>query len=238
MSAVAAIVAREVRSNFLSPIGYLVAALFAAVTGVIFMARTFDLGQPASMRMVFEWGTWLLLFVCPAISMRMIAEEKRVGTWEMLASCPVSDRGIILGKFIGGMIFLAIILLPCAVQVVALERYGRPDYGEIACGYLGLLLAGAAYLSSGLLASALTSVQAIAFISTLFFWLGFSLAAKLLPAYLPARWADVAFALDPDPRLRDFAIGLLDTSNVVFFITLTMFFLIAAMRVVGAGRWR
>ncbi len=238
MSAMTAIVSREVRSNFLSPAGYLVAALFAAITGLIFMARTFELGQPATMRMVFELGTWLLLFVCPAISMRMIAEEKRVGTWEMLASCPISDRGIVLGKFIGGMVFLAIILLPCAVQVVALERFGRPDYGEIACGYLGLLLAGGAYLASGLLASALTSVQAIAFIGTVFFWLAFSIGAKLLPAYLPARWADLVFLLDPDPRLRDFAIGLFDTSNVVYFITLTLLFLIAATRIIGAGRWR
>jgi len=220
MRAVAAIVGREVRSNFLSPVGYLVAALFAAITGVIFLARTFEQGQPASMRLVFEWGTWLLLFVCPAISMRMIAEEKRMGTWEMLNSCPVSERGIVLGKFLGGMI------------------YGRPDYGEIACGYLGLLLAGAAYLSSGLLASALCASQVIAFLLTLFFWLGLSLCAKLLPAYVPARWADVAFASDPDPRLRDFAIGLLDTSNIVFFCTLTIFFLIAATRVVRAGRWR
>jgi len=238
MRAVAAIVGREVRSNFLSPVGYLVAALFAAITGVIFLARTFEQGQPASMRLVFEWGTWLLLFVCPAISMRMIAEEKRMGTWEMLNSCPVSERGIVLGKFLGGMIFLAIVLLPTLVQVLALERYGRPDYGEIACGYLGLLLAGAAYLSSGLLASALCASQVIAFLLTLFFWLGLSLCAKLLPAYVPARWADVAFASDPDPRLRDFAIGLLDTSNIVFFCTLTIFFLIAATRVVRAGRWR
>ncbi len=238
MSAVCAIIGREVRANFLSPVGYLVAAIFAAITGIIFLARTFDQGQPASMRLVFEWGTWLLMFVCPAISMRMIAEEKRLGTWEMLSSCPVSERGIVLGKFMGGMLFLAIILLPTASLVVALEFYGRPDYGEIACGYLGLLLAGAAYLASGLLASALAASQIIAFLVTLFFWLGLSLSAKLLPAYLPGRWADVAFAADPDPRLRDFAIGLLDTSNVVFFVTLTALFLVAATRVLAAGRWR
>lgn len=238
MSAVAAIIGREMRLNFLSPIGYLVAGLFAVLTGVIFLARTFEQGQPATMRLVFEWGTWLLLFVCPAISMRMIAEEKRLGTWEMLASFPVRERGIVLGKFLGGMAFLVVLLLPTLVQVLALERYGRPDYGEVACGYLGLLLAGAAYLASGLLASALCSSQIIAFLLTLFFWLGLSLAAKLMPGYLPARWADVAFALDPDPRLRDFAIGLLDTSNIVYFCAWTVFFLIAATRVLQAGRWR
>jgi ABC-2 type transport system permease protein len=236
--AIAAIVGREVRSNFLSPVGYIVAALFALATGLIFLARTFEQGQPTTLRLVFEWGTWLLLFVCPAISMRAIAEEKRMGTWEMLMSCPISERGIVIGKFLGGMAFLAMILLPTVALVIALERYGRPDYGEVACGYLGLLLAGAAYLASGLLASALTTSQIIAFLLTLFFWLGLSLSAKLLPAYLPGRWADVAFAADPDPRLRDFAIGLLDTSNVVFFVTLTLLFLIAATRVLAAGRWR
>jgi len=238
MRAVCAIVSREVRASFLSPTGYIVAALFAVATGLIFVSKAFDQGQPASMRTVFEWGTWMLLFVCPAISMRAIAEEKRMGTYEMLMSCPVSERGVIIGKFLGGMIFLAAVLLPTIVQVFALERYGRPDYGEVACGYLGLLLAGAAYLSSGLLASTLTSSQVVAFLLTLFFWLGFSLAAKLLPGYLPARWADIAFAADPDPRLRDFAIGLIDTSNIVFFVSLTLLFLIAAARALEAGRWR
>lgn len=238
MSRVLAITAREVRANFLAPSGYIVAGMFAAITGVIFIARTLQQGQPASMRLVFEGGTWLLLFVCPAISMRAIAEEKRLGTWEMLASAPISERGIVLGKFLGAMAFLTVILLPTVAQVVALERYGRPDYGEVACGYLGLLLAGAAYLSSGILASALSGSQVVAFLLTFFFWLGLSLAAKLLPGYLPAQWADVAFAADPDPRLRDFAIGLVDTSNIAFFCTLTLLFLIAATRVVQAGRWR
>jgi ABC-2 type transport system permease protein len=238
VSAVGAIVSREVRSCFLSPVGYVVAAIVALMTGVIFVAQTFDQGQPATLSAVFQWGTWMLLFVCPAISMRAIAEEKRLGTYEMLFSCPVSERQVIAGKFLGAMLFLAVILLPTLVQAVALERYGRPDYGEIACGYLGLMLAGSAYIASGLLASAMTSSQIVAFLSTLFFWIALTLGAKLLPAYLPTRWADIAFAADPDPRLRDFAIGLIDTSNVVYFITLTGFFLIAATRVLQTGRWR
>jgi ABC-2 type transport system permease protein len=238
VSSVRAIVGRELRASFLSPVGYIIAALFALLTGIVFVSRAFDQGQPASLRSVFEWGAWLLLLVCPAISMRAIAEEKRMGTYEMLMSCPVSERGIILGKFIGGMIFLIVILLPTIVHVLALERYGRPDYGEIACGYLGLLLAGAAYLASGLLASALTNSQVVAFLLTIFFWLGLSLATKLLPGYLPPRWADVAFTADPDPRLRDFAIGLIDTSNVAFFVSLTLLFLFAATRSLQAGRWR
>lgn len=238
MRGVLCIVSRELRASFLSPVGYIVAALFALFTGLVFISRAFDQGQPAGMRLVFEWGTWLLLLVCPAISMRAIAEEKRLGTYEMLMSCPVSERGVIVGKFLGGVLFLAVVLLPTLVQVVALERYGRPDYGEIACGYLGMLLAGSAYLASGLLASTLTNSQVVAFLITLFFWLGLSLSAKLLPGYLPQRWADVAFAADPDPRLRDFAIGLIDTSNIVFFLSLTVLFLVAATRALAAGRWR
>jgi ABC-2 type transport system permease protein len=236
--AICAIVSRELRSCFLSPVGYVVAALFALMTGIIFIAQTFDQGQPATLRPVFQWGTWMLLFVGPAISMRAIAEEKRLGTYEMLFSCPVSERQIIAGKFLAAILFLVAILLPTLVQLVALERYGRPDYGEVACGYLGLLLAGSAYIASGLLASTLTTSQVVAFLITLFFWVGLTLGTKLLPRYLPQAWADVAFAADPDPRLHDFAIGLIDTSNVVFFVTLTLFFLIAATRVLQAGRWR
>jgi ABC-2 type transport system permease protein len=238
VSAVLAITSREIRSCFLSPVGYVVAAIFALMTGIVFVAQTFNQGQPATLNPVFQWGTWMLLFVAPAISMRAIAEEKRVGTYEMLVSCPVSERQVIAGKFLGAMLFLAAILLPTLVQVLALERYGRPDYGEMACGFFGLLLAGSAYIASGLLASALTTSQVLAFLSTLFFWIVLTVGAKLLPAYVPGRWADVAFAADPDPRLRDFAIGLIDTSNVVYFAGLTIFFLIAATRVLQAGRWR
>lgn len=233
-----ALAGRELRSFFLAPAGYIVIALFLVMSGVVFIVRAFDSGQPASMRPVFEWGTWMLLFVCPAISMRSISEERRMGTFEMLMTCPVTETQVILGKFVATIMFLAMMLVPTAVQVVALEQFGRPDYGELLCGYLGMLLVGGAYLASGILASTLTTSQLVAFLLTLFFWVGLSAAAKIAPGYLPEPWSTAAFAADPDPRLRDFAIGLIDTSNIVYFISLMALFLIAAVQSLQVRRWR
>ena len=195
MSRLLALAGRELRSYFLSPGGYIIIALFLLTSGFAFV-RLFESGQPASLRGVFELGTWMLMFICPAISMRAISEERRLGTFEMLMTCPVSEGEVIVGKFIAMLGFLVLMLVPTAVHVAALELYGRPDYGELLCGYLGMILVGSAYLASGV------------------------------------------FAADPDPRLRDFAIGLIDTSNIVYFVSLTVLFLAAAVRSLEARRWR
>lgn len=237
MTRMLAIAGREWKSYFFAPSGYIITGLFLMMTGVIFIVRTFAQGQPASMRSVFEYGTWMLLFVGPAISMRAISEEKRLGTIEMLLSAPVSERQVIFGKFLAAMAFLIVMLGATLAYVIALELHGRPDYGELLCGYLGMLLVGGAYLASGVLASTLTTSQVVAFLMTVFFWIGLSVGAKWLPAYLPEPWSTVAFALDPDPRLRDFAIGLIDTSNVVYFGSLIALFLTSAIRTLDARRW-
>lgn len=238
MSRVLALARRELRSHFLSPSGSIIAALFLAMVGIVFMARSFQQGQPASMRSVFEWGTWMLLFICPALSMRAISEERRLGTFEMLMTAPVSEAEVILGKFLAAAGFLVLLFIPTLAHVGLLELYGRPDYGELLCGYLGMALAGMAYLSSGILASTLTTSQVVAFLVTLFFWLGLSIGAKMLPQYLHEPWATAAFAADPDPRLRDFAIGLIDSSNVIYFVSLTALFLMASVRTLEVRRWR
>jgi ABC-2 type transport system permease protein len=135
------------------------------------------------------------------------------------------------------MIFLLVMFLLTAVQAVVLELYGRPDYGELACGYLGMLLAGSVYLSSGMVASALTSSQVIAFLLPVFFWLIFNLACSRAPFYVNEFWGTLASACDIDQRLREFTIGLLDTSNIVFFLSLTAFFLMIAVRSLESRRW-
>jgi ABC-2 type transport system permease protein len=238
VSRVLALARRELRSHFLSPSGSIVAALFLAMIGIVFFARSFQQGQPASMRSVFEWGTWMLMFICPALSMRAISEERRLGTFEMLMTSPISEAEVILGKFFAAVGFLVLLFVPTLAHVGLLELYGRPDYGELLCGYLGMALAGMAYLASGILASTLTTSQVVAFLATLFFWFGLSMGARLLPQYLHEPWATAAFAADPDPRLRDFAIGLIDSSNVIYFLSLTALFLMASVRSLEVRRWQ
>lgn len=237
MSRMLAIARRDFASYFLTPVGYIVTAMYLLFTGGFFL-YAFRQGEVTTLRPVFEYGTWVLLFVGPAVTMRMLSEESRTGTLEMLLTTPVREVEVILGKFAAAKMFLIVMLLPTLLYVLALEMHGRPDYGELLCGYLGVFLAGTAYVASGLLASTLTSSQLVAFLSALFFWLVLGVGTKLLPPYLPEFWARVVVRFDPDLRLRDFAIGLIDTSNVVFFIGMTVVFLVAATRMLESRRWR
>jgi ABC-2 type transport system permease protein len=238
MSRALAIAGRELRAYFLLPAGYIIIALFLLVSGGVFFFVSLAPGEVASLRAVFGMGTWMLTFIAPAVTMRLVSEELRMGTFEMLMSSPVREGEVIFGKFLGAMGLLALMLLPTLAYVGTLELYGRPDYGELMCGYLGLLLAGAAYMASGVLASTFTSSQPVAFLLALFFWLTLGVGCKLLPAHLDDRWAGIVFAIDPDVRLRDFTIGLIDTSNIVYFVSMAAAFLVAAAVSLQVRRWR
>lgn len=238
MKCALAIATREIRAYYLTPGGYIIAALFLLICGGVFFFGGFAPGEIASMRSVFGFGTWMLAFIAPAITMRLFSEEFRLGTLEMLMTSPVREAEVVIGKYLGALGFLLLMLVPTLVFVLALEMYGRPDYGEMATGYLGLILAGAAYLASGLLASTLTSSQPVAFLLAFFFWMALGIGTKILPGHVSDPWATIVFALDPDTRLRDFTIGLVDTANVVYFVSLAAVFLVAATLSVQARRWR
>lgn len=233
-----AIAERELRAYLFSAGGYIIIALFMIISGIIFSLRVFEQGAVSSLRDVFGAGTWLLAFIAPAITMRLFAEEYRLGTFEGLMTAPVRNGQVVIGKFAGALGLLVVMLVPTLVFVVALEIYGRPDYGELATGYLGLILAGSLYLASGMVASILTSSQPIAFLVTLFFWLAVGFAARELPPLLGEDLAAIVYACDPQLRLNDFCIGLIDTSNVIYFVSLTAFFLLAALAVLEARRCR
>jgi ABC-2 type transport system permease protein len=200
------------------PTGAIVASLFSLACGIVFVSQVLDSGAIATMRPVFDLASWLLLLLCPAITMRLIAEERRVGTWESLLAMPAGTMYIVKAKFYAAWLFLAMMLATTIPLVAVLEVYADVDYGAVASGYLGLMLLGAAVISSGLLVSALTTSQTVAYLVTTFFWITISLACKVLPAYLPTRFADIVFAIDPDLRVGEFSIGLIDTANIMYFV--------------------
>lgn len=238
MMRIRTIAARELPAYLLSPSGYVITALFLLITGFLFAFAGFEQGQTASLRPTFDVITWVLLFICPAVAMRTISEELRSGTFEALMTAPVTEAEVVVGKFLGSAAFLVLMLLPTGMYAVALELYGRPDYGELLCGYLGVMLAGAAYLAGGILASTLTSSQVVAFLVSVFFWVALVFSTKLLPARLDDNWAELVRALDPDLRLQNFSIGLLDTSDVVYFLSMTALLLTAAVKSLQVRRLR
>jgi ABC-2 type transport system permease protein len=233
-----AIARRDFAGLFLTPTGPVVSALFVFMAGWAFQRVTFQPGEAANLRAVFEFAGWELLVIAPALTMRAFSEEIRAGTLELLFTSALRDRHIVLGKFFAATAFLLVMLAPTLVLAIALEIHGRPDYGELLCGLLGLLLVGMAYIASGLFASTITSSQVISYLLSLFFWLSVSVAVMFLPTVLPPEWADVVFALNHSRRLRDFTIGLVDTANVAYFLAITSVFLIMASASLAIRRAR
>ena len=231
-----AIASRDFRAFFLFPSGYVVIALFLLGNSIVFMADVFVQGQPASMRSIFDFDVVLLLFLCPAVTMRSVCEERRLGTLELISASPASAASFVVGKFLSSLASLVVILLPTLFLVVLLELYGQPDYGEIASGYLGLLLVGSMYLGSGILASVISGSQTIAYLLSVFFFILLSLGREALPAWTgPDAWS-LMKPFDPFLRMQDFTIGLIDSSSVLFFLLVTSWFLLASIAVLESER--
>lgn len=227
---------REFASYFRTPLGWVVVSLYTLLSGVLF-ALSLEPGAPATLRGFFGLATWTMLFVAPAISMRLISEEVRTGTLETLVTAPITSLAIVLGKYLGACAFLATMIAPTLVYVATLEALADPDYGPIASGYLGLMLTGMTYLAVGLLASALTASQTSAFLAALFTLLLLRLGATQGGA-LPAPWSDVVFALSLDLRIGDLAKGVVDAGGVVFFLAGSAWFLALSAAALEARRWR
>jgi len=225
----AAVARRELRILLGSALGWSVAAAFALLAGTVFAVAVFRPGAPATLRGTMIALGWGVLLAAPALSMRAVVEERRGGTWPSLVASPAGIASIILGKFVAALFLLvAALAVPLVAQLVALEWFAAPDWVEAGTGLLGLALAGAMYLASGVLMSALVGNQVAAYLLTVFLWLAWLALARSAPLVLPAAWAPAAFASDPLRRLDDFQLGLLDTGNAAYFASIGAWFLLAA----------
>lgn len=239
MTQLGAIASRELLAYYRTPLGWVVTALYLALSGVVFGFLVLAPAEPASLRPFFGLSGWLLLFIAPAISMRLIADEYRAGTIEPLMTSPVSDWLIVAGKYVAAVAFLVLMLLPTAAFALTLEYFADPDYGPIASGYLGLLLAGIMYLAVGALFSALTSSQTLAFLGALFtLLLARIVTADAIAHRAPAAIGRALYAVSIDERLSDFSRGVIDTGDVSFFLLASVWLVILAVVALQSRRWR
>ncbi len=238
MRALGAILWREYASFFRLPLGWVVVALFLCLSGVFFMEGAVRPGSPATMREFFAvwWG--LLLFLAPAVSMRLFSEELRSGTIETMLGAPVSEAVLVAGKYLAGVAFLLTMLAPTLVYVGVLEWLSRPDYGPVASGYLGLVLLSMLYLAVGTLASATTASQTLAFLGTLVVLLMLDVLPRQVAGHLPERAAQTLIAFSPSQRARDFYQGLIDTAHIAYFLLACVWVLAIATVVLQSRRWR
>ncbi len=234
-----AIAGRELGSYFKSFITYVVLALFLVVIGVVFSlvvlnGFTTDLRQTLFVPM-FQ----VLLLMTPLMTMRLIAEERRSGTIELILTSPVRDWELVIGKFLGGMGFFAAGILGTLFYPLVLTMFATPDFGVLLSGYLGMILFAGAAVSIGLMASTLTSNQIIAAASTfaLLMFLGFGLIEFTGDLFGPEVGAATRYAA-LSTHFGDFGKGILGTSNVVYFLSVIAASLFIATRALESRRWR
>ncbi len=234
-----AIAKRELMSLFYSPIAYMVLGLFGLGTSMFFL-RGYGPGWPATLRDTFFMVIWLMIFLVPAISMRLLADEYRHGTIESLMTAPVADAQVVIGKWFGAMAFFTVLLSPLLVFVIILTATSRPDFGPIITGFVGLLLVGGMYLAIGAFASAATQNQIIAFLLTVFIICMLTFAMFFLPrtAWGGDAMRPIYYHLDVNQQFDNFNKGLIDLSSVVYFVSGIGLFLFLAVVVLQSRRWR
>jgi gliding motility-associated transport system permease protein len=238
MSNTLTIARRELRSFFYSPIAYVVGSLFMLLAGFFFLVLVFQPEQPAELRRLFTVIIWVLIAVAPAVSMGLLADELKSGSIESLMTAPVTDLQVILGKWLGAWGFFALLLVPTLAFVVIISIWANPDPGPMISGYVGLLLVGGMYLAIGTFASAMTRNQIIAYVVSVFIILLFTIVTYALPRYLPAWLAQTAVFLNVNQQYDDFAKGLIDISNIVYFAGGIVLFLTCAVKTLESRRWR
>ena len=225
MSRTVAIFKREFASYFNSPIAYIYVTVFLGLAGWLFFKGFFLVGE-ASMRTFFGLLPWLFLFFVPAITMRLWAEEKKVGTMELLMTLPVTDTEAVLGKFLASFAFLLVSLALSVVLAIVVAALGDPDPGEIFGGYLGAVLIGAAFLAIGLFVSSLTENQIVAFIiSVVAIFVLFILGDDFVLMGVPSWIAPVFSFLGLGAHYDSVSRGVIDSRDIIYYLSVVGFFL-------------
>ncbi|HLE34118.1 MAG TPA: ABC transporter permease subunit [Bacteroidota bacterium] len=226
---------KELRSYFNSAVAYVVIVVFLALLGWFYASNIF-LANAASMREMFETARWIFLFVIPAITMRLLAEERKSGTIELLTTKPVHDAEIILGKFFAAWSLMGIALLPSLVYYVTISSLGTIDNGPVIGGYLGLLLMAGVFVSLGLFASSVTDNQIVAFLLGIFLILVFFIVDKVL-IFMPEALASLLEYLSTDSHFLSMARGVIDTRDLIYFASILGFTLYCSVVSLERRKW-
>jgi len=208
---------KELNVYFASPIAYIVIAIFLLVTGWFFFS-TFFLFNQASLRGFFRLLPVVFAFVVPAVTMRQFAEELNIGSYEILLTMPLRFTDIVIGKFMASVAFVAAMLAPTLAYPAMVAFLGELDWGPVVGGYLGARLLGAAFSAVGLFASALTRNQIVAFIIGLAVCFALTLVDQMV-FFLPHAFLKTLAYLAADAHFENIAKGVIDTRDVVYFLS-------------------
>lgn len=217
MNKIFAIAVKELKEYFKSPIAYIVLIVTISIFNIFFFL-IIDQGQEASLRDVFKIMEFLFIFIVPLLTMKIFAEEKFSGTIEFLMTTPTTNTAIVLGKYLGSLIFFSLIIGLTTSYYFIIEFFGRPDRMAILTGYLGIWLEGALFVAVGMLASSLTKNQIIAAIGSyaILFLLYFSMSfiqyfsgpAEIIIRYV-GTWS----------HAENFAVGIITTADLMYYLS-------------------
>lgn len=246
MSGIAASCSRELRAYFFSPLAYVVAALVTLINGVVFWLIVSYLNDPraaigAPLQLFFgqTFFFWLVLvFVAAVVTMRLLSEERRSGTIEMLMTAPVTEDQVVVGKFLAAWVFFVFLWLPTAVYPALLSYHSAVDWGPVATGYIGILGIGSMFLAAGLLASALSRSQLVAAVLTFALLVGMIIVGFLGNLFSDSSVQELIGYLNLMLHMDDFAKGVIDTRRLVYYFSATALFLFLAARALESRKWR
>ena len=257
MRNVVTLAGREIRSYFSSPVAYVLIAVYLALAGYFFFAllsafnttlqiysmmrnpellARFNLNQMVIIPLLANLSV-LLIFIVPAITMRMFPEEKRAGTYELLLTSPLRVSEIVLGKFLGGLVLVLLMVLLSGIFGALLCFYGKPEVPMMLAGYLGLALMATVFLAIGTLVASFTDNVVVAYVGALFAllvlytvgWLGDTLQGG---------GAQLIKYLSITDHFQELTKGVIDTRDLVYFFTLLVVSLFLTQRSVESVRWR
>lgn len=233
-----AIARREFQGYFNSLIAYVFLVIYLLLTGWLFF-RVFFLNGQASMRLMFDIMPWVFLFFMPAVTMRLWAEEKKVGTMELLMTLPIKDLEAVLGKFLGAVALLVLALALTFPIPVIVASLGNLDFGPVAGGYVAAVLMGSAYLAIGVFVSSLTQNQIVAFILGVVIIFGLYMIGSDIVLYsVPARVASVLEYVSLGTHFESIGRGVIDSRDVIYYLCVIGFFLYLNVRSIESRKWR
>lgn len=243
MKAIWATYTRELRAYFFSPLAYVVLFFFLVVNGLIFANLIGFLSDPRSgggpPLSFFFRSTWLMLIILgPVLTMRLVSEELRSGSIEVLMTAPVTEAQVIGGKYLAALTFYAFLWLPTLGYAIVIDTFEEVDWGPVAAGYLGVLLIGALFLAVGVFASAMTKSQLVAAMMTaalLFFFFLLGLFEELANQ---ETMKQALSYLNIWNHIDEFARGIVDTRRLVYYLSGSLFFLFLATRALEDKKWR
>ena len=228
---------KETKSYFGTPAAYVVGAMFLALTGVFFVSEITSPFAEADVREIVDWASFFIIFLAPLLTMRLLAEEQKLGTLELLLTSPVRDWEVVIGKYLASLLILAAILAGTLYYVLLLYAFGSPDTGPVLSGYLGLLLYGAAALAIGLLGSSFSGNQIVAAVVGIAILLMLSYVDRI-GGLVEGIVSQIVQGMSMNSHIVDFTRGVIDLSSVVYFLSLAAVFIFLAIRSLETRRWR